>query len=94
MIQITLKHKDSGVVTRCASLMSNELRKQFGQRVAGPVVPAVSRIQNLYLRLIILKIESGFSAARVREILAVIIQYIASFPEFKSVKVVPDVDPE
>lgn len=94
MIQITLKHKDAGVVNRCASLMSTELRKQFGQRVAGPVVPAVSRIQNLYLRLIILKIESGFSAARVREILAVIIQYIGSFPEFKSVKVVPDVDPE
>jgi len=94
MIVITLKHKDSGVTSRCAVLMANELRKQFGERVAGPVIPAVSRIQNQYLRQIILKIESGISASRIREMLAVIIQYVVSYPEFKSVRVVPDVDPE
>lgn len=94
MIQITLKHKDSGVVSRASELLVNELRKQFGDRVAGPVVPAVSRIQNLYLRLIVLKIEAGASTARVREMLGIIIQYLLSFPEFKSVRVSPDVDPE
>ena len=94
MIQITFKHKDSSIASRAASLMANELRKQFGQRVAGPVVPVVSRIQNNYLRQLLLKIESGISAARVREILGVIIQYVLSFPEFKSVRISPDVDPE
>lgn len=92
MIQLTLKHKDAEVVSRASARLASELRRQFADRVAGPVVPIVSRIQNQYLRLIILKVESGASVARVREILAVVMEYVLSIPEYKSVKISAESD--
>lgn len=92
MIQLTLKHKDADVVARASARLVGELRHQFADRVAGPVVPVVSRIQNQYLRLIVLKVESGASVARVREILAVVMEYVLTIPEYKSVKISTESD--
>ncbi|ODT55991.1 MAG: primosomal protein N' [Paludibacter sp. 47-17] len=92
MIQLTLKHKDAEVVSRASVRLAAELRRQFADRVAGPVVPVVSRIQNHYLRLIVLKVESGASVARVREILAVVMEYVLTIPEYKSVKISAESD--
>lgn len=92
MIQLTLKHKDAEVVSRAAARLVVELRRQFADRVAGPVVPVVSRIQNQYLRILILKVESGASVARVREILAVVMEYVLTIPEYKSVKISAESD--
>lgn len=92
MIQLTLRHRDAEIVARAGARLAAELRRQFADRVAGPVVPVVSRIQNQYLRLIILKVESGASVARVREILSVVMEYVLTIPEYKSVKISAESD--
>lgn len=92
MIQLTLKHKDAEVVARASARLVAELRRQFAERVSGPVVPLVSRIQNQYLRLILLKVESGASVARVREILSVVMEYVLTIPDYKSVKISAESD--
>jgi len=62
-------------------------------RVLGPNEPAVSRVQNLYIRHILLKIENEASAERAKEILRQITDQVIADPKFKSLWVNLDVDP-
>jgi primosomal protein N' (replication factor Y) len=93
MIEITLKHKESQIVSRAASEMHQMMSEVFGMRVLGPVVPAISRIQNYYLRQLVLKIETEASHTKAKEILMNITQQILLQQDFKSIKLSIDVDP-
>lgn len=93
LIQITLRHKDVRVVKQAAYEMTNLLRAVFGSRILGPIDPAVSRIQNLFIKQIILKIENEASQAKAKEILQSISNQILADSKFKSVRIGLDVDP-
>jgi primosomal protein N' (replication factor Y) len=93
IIQLTLKHRDADCVHQAVLKLTGELRKSLGARVLGPIVPAVSRIQNLYLRQIIIKYEFNASCAGVRQIIAQAVQSLTEQAPFKSVRVSTDVDP-
>jgi len=93
LIQITLRHKDVQVVKQASYTMSNMLRAVFGSRILGPIDPAVSRIQNLFIKQIILKIENEASPVKAKEILQNISDQILSDSRFKSLRIVLDVDP-
>ena len=93
LIEITLRHKDVQVVKQAAAAMGNQLRAVFGIRVLGPIDPTVSRIQNLFIKQIILKIENEASPAKAKEILRQISNQILSDSNFKSVRISVDVDP-
>ena len=93
LIQITLRHKDVRVVRQAAYEMTNLLRAVFGSRILGPIDPAVSRIQNLFIKQIILKIENEASQAKAKEILQSISNQILADSKFKSVRIGLDVDP-
>lgn len=93
MIQITLKHRDAAVVNRVAKEMAAEMKAVFGNRVLGPVIPAISRIQNLFIRQILFKIETEASLQTAKNYLQDIMQRMLSKQEFKSVRISFDVDP-
>lgn len=93
IIQITLRHKDVQVVRKAANEMGQLLIQVFGSRVLGPIDPPVSRIQNLYIKQIILKIENEASPAKAKEILQHISNQILADSKFKSVRIGLDVDP-
>lgn len=93
MIQITLRHKDVQVVKQAAFAMGNSLRAVFGSRVLGPIDPPVSRIQNLFIKQIILKFEAEASPAKAKEILQEISDQLLAEAKFKSVRIGLDVDP-
>ena len=93
MIQIVLRHRDPNIVTQGANKMAAELRAIFSNRVLGPNVPAVSRIQNLYIRHILLKFEIDASAEKAKEILREVTNNVIADPKFKSLWVNLDVDP-
>ena len=69
------------------------LRKVFGDRVLGPEKPFVSRIASYYIQTIMLKMETGVSMKKVKELLRNIYASLASSPEMKSTVVHYDVDP-
>lgn len=69
------------------------LRKVFGDRVLGPEKPFVSRIASYYIQTIMLKMETGISMKKVKELLRNIYASLASSPEMKSTVVHYDVDP-
>ncbi len=93
IIQITLRHKDVQVVRKAAGETGRLMIQVFGSRVLGPINPPVSRIQNLYIKQIILKIENEASPAKAKEILQHICNQILSDSKFKSVRIGLDVDP-
>ena len=93
IIQLTLKHRDTDCVHQGAINLTKDLRKLLGARVLGPVVPAVSRIQNLYLRQIIIKYEIDASGAEVRRIITEAVQMLLQQAAFKSIRISTDADP-
>ena len=93
LISIVLRGKDERIVDEAARQFSIVLKESFGQKVLGPVKPPVSRVQSLYIRSILLKIENQASPQKVREAIKYYKQYVFSHPAFKSVLVHFDVDP-
>lgn len=69
IINIYLKHRDDNVLTEMSVRYSNMLRQVFGYRVLGPEAPMVARVQNLYIRQIVLKMENEASMVKVKNIL-------------------------
>lgn len=94
IINVYLKHRQSDVLGEMAVRYSNMLRQVFGQRVLGPEAPMVARIQNMYIRQIVIKIETGASMAKVKQALRSIYeQMLAADSRMRSVYLFYDVDP-
>ena len=81
--------------------MAGRLRNLFGNRVLGPDKPPVARIQTLFIRKIVLKVENNAPVARVnnapvarvRSLLTSVQRDVTSDERFKSGLVYYDVDP-
>jgi primosomal protein N' (replication factor Y) len=94
IVNIYLKHRDDSVLVEMSVRYSNMLRQVFGTRVLGPEAPMVARVQNLYIRQIVLKMENEASMAKVKKILRDIYEnMIAVDSRMKSVRLYYDVDP-
>jgi len=69
LIYIYLKHRKEEVVNATARSFAQSLREKLGDRALGPEKPPAGRIQNLHIRRILLKIESGVSIRLLHEII-------------------------
>ena len=94
IINIFLKHRDDAVVVEMAVRYANMLRQVFGARVLGPEAPMVARVQNLYIRQIVLKVENEASMTKVKQLLRSIYEQLLTIDSrMKSVRLHYDVDP-
>jgi len=93
IIQIVLRHRDPNVVNQAAHKLANDLRAVFGARVLGPNIPVVARVQNMYIKHILLKIENEASTTRAKEILREVTNQVLADSRFKSLWINLDVDP-
>lgn len=93
LIYVYLKHRKEDVVKELAQQMSLRLRQVFGSRILGPDVPPVGRVQLLYIRKIVVKIELSASLVKVREQLRAVQQAMMVHEEFRSAQIYFDVDP-
>ncbi|GHT50774.1 hypothetical protein AGMMS49982_06730 [Bacteroidia bacterium] len=93
LIHITLKHRLDDTVRDLSEAFAAQLREKLGDRVLGPDRPAVSKIQNLYLRQIVLKVENKVSMTVLREILEAIQANLWAQKAFRYAIVQFDVDP-
>ena len=93
LIYVYLRHRDNHLLEHLASEMATRLRTVFGERVLGPDRPPIARIQSLYIRKIMLKIEKSASTEQVRQHLLTIQQQILSLPVAKNLNIYYDVDP-
>ena len=74
-------------------MTASVLTNIFKERVLGPDKPPVARIQSLYIRKIVLKIENNASLQKIREILVKTQEWIMSRPESNGLSIYYDVDP-
>ena len=68
------------------------LRRVFGERVLGPDTPAVSRVQLMHIRKLILKVELTASMSAVRQRLTALQGQVLALPRYRSAQVFYDVD--
>jgi primosomal protein N' (replication factor Y) len=93
IININLKHKKEAVLSKVADDFAGLLRTKLGSRVIGPDTPAAGRIQSVYIRKIVLKIENKASLHTLRSILEESKNRILSQPDYKYTRIQYDVDP-
>jgi primosomal protein N' (replication factor Y) len=93
LIYINLKHKNEEVLRNAADYLGGILRNKLGDRVLGPDKPAIGRMQNLFIRRILLKIETSASLNALRELLDEAQTRLQTNQEYKSIVIQYDVDP-
>jgi primosomal protein N' (replication factor Y) (superfamily II helicase) len=93
LIQLTLRHKDENIVAQGADELANLLKHSFKERVLGPEFPVIKRVNNYFLKTILIKIERDASDKKVKEHLHQLIDRFYSAPLNKSIRVIIDVDP-
>ncbi len=93
LVYVYLKHRNEALLEKMADAMSAKLRIVFSNRVLGPDKPPVARIQTLFIKKIVLKIENNASMGEVRQRLLQIQKEMVEDPQFKSLIVYYDVDP-
>lgn len=93
LIVLTLRHTHLDRLTTAATLLQARLQAAFGERCSPTIEPGVSKVQNLYIRQIRLKVESTARFANARKLVAEQVAFIRGLAECKGIQIVPDVDP-
>jgi len=92
LIKITLKHRDYNRVNTASTWLAKSLRQVFAHYVLGPEFPPVSRIRNQYHKNILIKIPQKQSLVKTKETIIKINNSFFSVKDFRSVKVILNVD--
>lgn len=93
LVYVYLKNRNEQLLDLMAQTMAGKLRGVFGNRVLGPDKPPVARVQTLFIRKIVVKIELNAPMARARELLVQVQKDMIAEDRFKSLIVYYDVDP-
>lgn len=94
LIYVYLKHRKESILDLAADKMAQLLRSGLGERVLGPDKPPIARIQTLYIKKMIVKVEQNVSMAKVRDYLLGVQRTIIGDERFRSLIVYYDVDPQ
>lgn len=95
IIEIVIKHKEKEVSRQLATILTLEIKKALkADMVLGPEEPLISKIRNEYLQHILIKVERGKVKLNfVKELLRDVSRIIHSKKEFRSGKIVFNIDP-
>jgi primosomal protein N' (replication factor Y) len=94
IINIQLRHKDRENVQFGAQYLAKMLTDVFKDRVLGPEVPMISRVRNLYLQNITIKFERNASPNKIKGLIKEKLDFFLAQHDFRSIRVVVDVDPQ
>ncbi len=94
LILLKMRHRDRAILDQAAAVLANELKKLFNNNVLGPEYPSVSRIKTLYIKQILIKFDKKYNTAQVKDLLSKTIHQFELMPQYKSVSIQIDVDPQ
>ena len=92
LIDIKLKHKDPKLLDRASEVFGDMLKRSFGKRVLGPEYHYIPRINNQYIKSILLKLERTSDFNRLKNEFGRIYEVFGENAAFKSVRIVVDMD--
>jgi primosomal protein N' (replication factor Y) len=93
LVKISMKHRDSKTLGVAAEQLARNLRAIFKNRVLGPEDPLINRIQNFYIKDILIKFERNIDLPKAKAILQAELDRIKEYQPFRGLFVLPDVDP-
>ncbi|MFD0835579.1 primosomal protein N' [Mariniflexile aquimaris] len=91
-VKITLKHKDYNRVDAASIWFATSLRNVFGDFILGPESPPIGRIRNQFYKNILVKIPKKQSLSKTKEAIIKMNNSFLSIKDFRSVKVILNVD--
>jgi primosomal protein N' (replication factor Y) len=94
LIMLTFKHKMRDVAVNASNFFTAALLPKFGKYMVGPAEPVVNRVRNQYLMELLFKLPKDTQL--IADCKKTILQQVAVLhneKSFKSVVVIPDVDP-
>lgn len=92
LIKITIKHKDYNRVNSAAEWYAKSLKQLFKTHVLGPEFPPVSRIRNQYIKNILLKVPQQQSLIKTKSAISKISNSFMAVKDFRSVRLIINVD--
>lgn len=93
IIYVYLRHRDRDRLENIAERYGATLRQLFGTRMSGPEEPAVSRVQQLFIRKLMIKVETTASMRKIKQVLLDAHAAIAAHPDARGIIIHYDVDP-
>jgi primosomal protein N' (replication factor Y) len=94
IIRITFKHKIRDIVHDASSLFALNLHKDFGNWLTGPGEPMIARVRNQYIMELMLKLpKNGSTIALAKQVIQQQRAILQNDRKFRSVTIVPDIDP-
>lgn len=95
LVEITVKHIDKKICRDASHALADEFQKQLpGVRILGPGEPMISKIRNQFLMTILIKMFRGKGdIAQLKQMIDDCMEKITKEKEFRSVKMIADVDP-
>jgi primosomal protein N' (replication factor Y) len=95
MIKLTLKHKSPDEIQVASSEFSKLLKQQLGSMVLGPETPFVSKIRNLYIRNLLIKIDAEKNnPSSIKEFIEKTFDFLVQRDNIKGLQLIADVDPQ
>ncbi len=92
LLKLTIKHKRKDILNVGSNLLAIEFKNVFGDLVLGPEDALISRVQNFYIKEILIKVKKGKSLKQSKAVIFNIIEKIKSDFRFKYLIIIPDVD--
>lgn len=93
LLTITVKHRDFHLIDKIATQLQTNLKAVFTHRCSRVTMPVVNRVQNMYIRQIMLKIAANEPYQKAKDLLAEQIRLIHETTDGKSAVIFVDVDP-
>ena len=93
LIRLTLKHKIKEIVQEAADVLGGSLQKDF-QNLVGPAAPVINRVRSMYLMEILIKLSKDAAHIQAqKKVIGNYIDLLKAEKKFRSVVIIPDVDP-
>lgn len=93
LVRISLQHKEPQLLDTAAAAFARELRKQIPGNILGPEYPLISRIKNLYIKDILIKLPRTAELTVAKSKIRGLLDDFVTKPVSNRVRIAVDVDP-
>lgn len=93
IIRLTLRDHNGERVQAAAGQLQTYLTHVFAQRVSAVIIPGVEKVQAYHIRELTIRVESGANMTEAKRRIQQAIDYILSIPNYKTIRIIADVDP-
>ena len=94
MIKIVVKHHDYKTAAEASFVLKNNLQNKLGDNIIGPESPHVSKIRNMYIKEMLIKIDrNSTSLNEIKKFIKRGIENVLEIESFKRSIIFSDVDP-